>query len=110
MQARYCEKENPLGIRYILGDASKNLNENIGTFDVCFAGLVLHYSRDKTMLKGFLQNIHNLLRKGGLLIALNRNLDDVKCQPELIQYGITTSLDRLPPGEEDAIHALRKWV
>ena len=56
------------------------------------------------MLKGFLKNIHNLLRKRGLLIALNRNPDDVKNHPELIQYGMTNSLNRLPPREGDTIH------
>ena len=51
--AREIEKKEPLDIHYHVADVSKPLDKDLGTFDVCFAGYLLHYARDKDMLKSF---------------------------------------------------------
>eukprot|EP00092_Neocalanus_flemingeri_P041549 GFUD01045249.1.p1 GENE.GFUD01045249.1~~GFUD01045249.1.p1 ORF type:complete len:247 (+),score=49.76 GFUD01045249.1:61-801(+) len=103
-KALEAEKRKPLNIQYQVADASKLLEEDLGTFDVCFAGYLLHYARDREMLSGFLESIYNLLRDGGSFVTLNQNPDDDQSHPEMIQYGFTTRLERFPPHEGDAVH------
>ena len=103
-QARETENKEPLNIRYHVADASKPVSADIGTFDVCFAGYLLHYATDRQMLRGFLQNIHRWLKDGGIFVTLNQNPDDVQNCPEMIQYGFTMTFGRLPPKEGDFIN------
>ena len=101
--AREIEKKEPLGIHYHVGDASKPLDKDLGTFDVCFAGYLLHYSTDKDMLRGFLENIHGLLRKGGIFVTLNQDPDKDQNQPDIMPYGFTMTFQKFPPQEGDSI-------
>merc|ERR1711892_251954 len=101
--AREIEKKEPLGIYYHLADASKPLDKDLGTFDVCFAGYLLHYATDKDMLRSFLENIYSLLRKGGIFVTLNQDPDEDQNHPEMIPYGFTMTFQRLPPQEGDSI-------
>ena len=101
--AREIEKKEALGIHYHVADASEPLETDLGVFDVCFAGYLLHYARDKSMLTRFLQNIHKLLRKGGVFVSLNQNPDEEQNHLDMIQYGFTMMFQRLPPQEGDAI-------
>ncbi|MFA6476118.1 MAG: methyltransferase domain-containing protein [Candidatus Paceibacterota bacterium] len=67
------EKENPLGIRYEVGDISK-LNK-LGEFDMAVGGFILHYSKTKEELLGMCKSIYSNLKSGAKIVALNNNPD-----------------------------------
>ncbi|MFZ5955108.1 MAG: class I SAM-dependent methyltransferase [Nanoarchaeota archaeon] len=67
------EKQNPLGIKYIVNDVL-TLNY-LGEFDLIVGGLLLHYSKTKQELLLMCKNIYKNLKKTGRFIALNNNPD-----------------------------------
>jgi len=101
--AKNIENKEPLGIFYHAADVSKPIDVDLGTFDLIYAGYLLHYATNKEMLRDFLENIYNLLKDGGVFVTRNQNPDDEKNHPEMLKYGITKMFQRLPPQEGDSI-------
>jgi len=82
--AKQQELTDNLGIEYHVGDATKNL-ENIGTFDVVTAVMLLHYCPDKETLHRLVKNIKAHLTSGGVFITSTAN---PKVAPNYDGYGM----------------------
>lgn len=67
--ARQSEHES--GIEYKVGDAAHL--EQLGEFDIVFAGFLLHYSSSIEQLMAMCKNISQNLRKGGRFVTFNEN-------------------------------------
>jgi len=71
--AQRRENENPLGIKYVIGDAVEL--GDVGKFDIVTAGFLLHYSKTKKEMMNMCEGIYNNLKKGGRLVGVNNNPD-----------------------------------
>jgi len=91
--ARQRETEEPLGIEYIVSDATK-LPETIGRFDLVLAVHLLHYASTEEQLKMMFQKIYKLLAPGGRLVAYTFNPKFTLTKESNTKYGVSaTAID-----------------
>jgi len=88
--ARKHQDENGSAMEYHVGDAAQL--GDLGTFDVVFAGFLLHYSSSLEQLTAMCKNISRSLRKGGRFVTFNENAkfplhEGVKYGVEVIAHG-----------------------
>lgn len=90
------EKENPLGIKYMVGDAASL--EKIGDFDIVVGCYLLNFAETKEELYQFCESVYKNLKKGGRFIGFNDN-PFYKAGPpnEFKKYGFNKEI----PKEED---------
>ena len=98
--AEKAEKENPIGVKYLVGDAAHC--EKIGNFDIVLAVYLLNYAKNKKQLTQFLQNIFMNLKPGGRLIGINDNPGNPQEFYSLYRkYGFIKSSPLLKEEEKD---------
>lgn len=67
-RARQFERDNPLGIEYIVADAAElNL---LRTFDLISPSFLFHYASDKAILRRMVEKSAAHLKHGGRMVAL----------------------------------------
>ena len=71
--ARAAEKGVPLGVSYVVGDASST--HFTPSFDVVCASYLLNYARSENDLFAMAKAIHQSLKPGGRFVAVNNNPD-----------------------------------
>ncbi len=71
-KAQKIEAAEPLGIRYLVGDAITQGSVEGGDYDVVVAHCLLCYAKDKTELRSMVKTCYDNLRPGGrLVMAVN---------------------------------------
>lgn len=89
--AKQQEKNDPLGIEYLIGDVM--LIGKIGSFDLVVASYLLNYSRTKEQLLKMCQTVAVNLNSGGRFVSINNNPDQPpESFPICEKYGFTKSL------------------
>jgi SAM-dependent methyltransferase len=83
--AEQQEKAFPLGIRYIVSDASKRYK--IGRFDIATAIFLFNYASDVETLFMMIENVFINLENGGRLIAVVPNPNFVNDRKDTLPYG-----------------------
>lgn len=76
--ARKKEEAEPLGIKYIMADCSKDMLKipeiaAAAPFDMINVAWLVEYANDMPTLKGMIQNMYNLLKPGGVVCSLAEN-------------------------------------
>ena len=71
--AEEAESRNPLGVRYMTGDAAAAAG--LGRFDLVFAGFLLHYAPSTEALFEMCGGIGAAMAEGGMFVAFNSNPD-----------------------------------
>lgn len=79
------EQKNPLGIGYIVSDAS--IKQRIGRFDIATAIFLFNYANDIEALSRMMENVFINLENGGRLIAVVPNPDFINGQKNTLTYG-----------------------
>jgi ubiquinone/menaquinone biosynthesis C-methylase UbiE len=99
--AQDSEDKEPIGCKYLVGDASKA--DKLGDFDMVIAMYLLNYASTKELISKFCQSAFKQLKSGGRFIGFNDNiLEDKAYYPTYQKYGFIkkTSDER---NEGDAI-------
>lgn len=71
--ARHLEEQAPLGIQYVVQDATSA--GELGTFDVVTATYLLHYAPSVEQMRGMCAMLRRALAPGGRLVSLCLNPD-----------------------------------
>jgi hypothetical protein len=89
--ARKQEAQDPLGIRYAVGDCrALQLSEE---FDIALAAYLLNYARDRQELGAMCRTVAGCLKAGGRFIAVNCNPAlDFRSAPSYRSYGFETRM------------------
>ena len=91
--AKQIEQKNPLGIRYIQGDATELKQLGRGSFDLVTASYVLNDFSHAEQLEKFAQTSYLNLNSEGRFIALNENVQNHPNSYAICQkYGYTKQL------------------
>lgn len=69
--ARKKEVQNPLGIKYAVGDCSAVLDQR--DYDLVTAMWLFHYAETEDMLSGFARTAYTSLSQGGRLVSVTQN-------------------------------------
>ncbi|MCX3063521.1 class I SAM-dependent methyltransferase [Streptomyces beihaiensis] len=89
--ADQLEKEQPLGVRYEVGDVAE-LRHLGRRFDIALAVQLLNYAPDVATTERMCRNVRRHLRPGGELFALNQSPDYRFDGPTPDKYGFRTEL------------------
>ena len=82
--ARNIEENQPLGINYFIGDASKFVHDH--DFDVVTAQYLFCYADSERKLLDFCKNINKNIKPGGKFVSVTTFLDD-SCKMENMSLG-----------------------
>jgi toxoflavin synthase len=94
--AKYEEQMRPLGIDYLVMDATNM--PVIGIFDIVTAVWLLHYAPTETSLQTMCRNIANNLKNGGRFVTIVPNPNFVTDRGDMEAYLFRTQT--LNPGED----------
>ncbi|MGR4880312.1 class I SAM-dependent methyltransferase [Streptomyces sp. LARHCF249] len=89
--ARQLEEQNPLGVRYEVGDVSE-LRTLEQRFDVGLAVQLLNYAQDIATTERMCRNAHGSLKPGGAFFLLNQSPDFRFDGPSPEKYGFRSEL------------------
>lgn len=114
--ARHLEKKEPLGVEYLVKDAS-DLGE-IGTFDCVVGTYLLHYAPSREALRSICTNIRKALKPDGRFVTICVNPAINLTDPSYyLNYGFKVSggesdgaplsLEIVVPGLETTLSAFR---
>ncbi|HVG57360.1 MAG TPA: class I SAM-dependent methyltransferase [Hyalangium sp.] len=85
--ARKVEREDPLGIEYVVQDAAAA--GKLGTFDIVTATYLLHYASSKEQMHAMCATLRSALAPGGLLASICMSPGIQLTQPEYYRrYGL----------------------
>ncbi|MFI5547830.1 class I SAM-dependent methyltransferase [Streptomyces sp. NPDC051815] len=93
--ARQLEHNDPLGVRYEVGDAAE-LRPFEEPFDVAVAVQLLNYAEDVATVERMCRNVHRSLKPGAEFFVFNQSPDFRFDGPPLDKYGFRCE----PTGEE----------
>jgi len=94
--AKQKEKENPVGIKYEIGDVI--CLDKLGDFDLVVGGFLLHYSKTKEELFGMCKSIYKNLKEGGRFVTINNHPETPLMNHK--EYGATSEInERLEEGK-----------
>lgn len=79
------EQQKPLGIKYLVADASKS--KIIGQFDIATAVFLFNYAEDIETLKNMLMNVSQNLKSDGRLVSIVPNPNFVNGRGDTKPYG-----------------------
>ena len=89
--ARQQEKDNQLGIEYVVEDARELTGEH--QYDLVLAAWLFNYARTAEELSQMCQSVAKALKPAGRLVAVNCNpACDFRDAPSYREYGFETSL------------------
>jgi len=94
--ARQVEDASPVGIEYVLGDATDL--PVLGAFDLVTAAFVLHYARTAQALSAMCHGARRNLVRGGSFVAMFSNPLLDPAGPDISRYGLSYSF---PQGKRD---------
>jgi SAM-dependent methyltransferase len=99
--AERAETAQPLGVRYVVADvATVEFDE---PFDVALCSYLFNYARSRPELRTLVENVHRLVRPGGLVVGCNDYPDNPPSHFDRYrQYGFT-KLGAAEPQEGDTI-------
>jgi SAM-dependent methyltransferase len=83
--ARNIESDTPIGIEYIQGELTKDMN---GVIDIILVSYVIPYLSNTDALQDFCHTIARVLRPGGRLVALCLNPEVRREKKHYEPYGI----------------------
>jgi toxoflavin synthase len=84
--ARLVEKQNQLGVEYIVADAAEHQVFIAGGFDIATAIFLFNYADDISTLEKMVSNVAANLKSGGKLIAVIPNPDFVNGLGDTLKY------------------------
>ena len=87
--ARQFEAQQPLGIKYYLGDAVQL--KQLGSFDLISAVYLLNYAQNPEHLLSMLVSVRNNLEEKGRFVAFTTNPDFQMSRSNLTKYGVTVT-------------------
>jgi SAM-dependent methyltransferase len=84
--AERAEAVQPLGVRYVVADvATVELDE---PFDIALCSYLFNYARSRAELRALVENVHRLVRPGGLVVGCNDYPDNPQAHFDRYrQYG-----------------------
>ena len=89
--AKKQEKNEPLGVEYLVGDVMEL--EKVGSFDLVVASYLLNYAQTKEQLLQMCRTIADNLKSGGRFVGINNNPDQPpESFPLCKKYGFTKSI------------------
>lgn len=101
--ARRDEDRAPLGVSYLVGDAS--VKRKFGTFDIATAVFLFNYAEDIETLESMVSNVSDNLSDNGRLLAVVPNPDFVNGRKDTLPYGyFIEELQRSETGARYRMH------
>ena len=99
--AERAETAQPLGVRYVVADvATVEFDE---PFDIALCSYLFNYARSRAELRTLVENVHRLVRPGGLVVGCNDYPDNPPSHFDRYrQYGFT-KIGAAEPQEGDTI-------
>ena len=99
--AEQAETAKPLGVRYVVADVA--VVEFDEPFDIALCSYLFNYARSRSELRTLVENVHRLVRPGGLVVGSNDYPDNPPAHFDRYRdYGFT-KIGAAAPKEGDPI-------